>query len=169
MATSLFKMPFDIDKTRVHQIYRSETLDRAGVETISCDEMKEIYGELKFDKLYEDRPYTYTSLVTSIDGRIAFTDAPQGPLIAKLNQYDGDGAGADWWILNMLRAVSDGDIIGAGTMNAESDYTAHVFPGSWRTQGWLRVCSRFRGMSFHPWMPPISPLTICCLRQRKCR
>ena len=56
MATSLFKMPFDIDKTRVHQIYRSETLDRAGVETISCDEMKEIYGELKFDKLYEDRP-----------------------------------------------------------------------------------------------------------------
>ena len=127
MATSLFKMPFDIDKTRVHQIYRSETLDRAGVETISCDEMKEIYGELKFDKLYEDRPYTYTSLVTSIDGRIAFTDAPQGPLIAKLNQYDGDGAGADWWILNMLRAVSDGDIIGAGTMNAESDYTAHVF------------------------------------------
>ena len=113
MATSLFKMPFDIDKTRVHQIYRSETLDRAGVETISCDEMKEIYGELKFDKLYEDRPYTYTSLVTSIDGRIAFTDAPQGPLIAKLNQYDGDGAGADWWILNMLRAVSDGDIIGA--------------------------------------------------------
>ena len=41
MATSLFKMPFDIDKTRVHQIYRSETLDRAGVETISCDEMKD--------------------------------------------------------------------------------------------------------------------------------
>ena len=51
------------------------------METISCDEMKEIYGELKFDKLYEDRPYTYTSLVTSIDGRIAFTDAPQGPLL----------------------------------------------------------------------------------------
>ena len=74
MATSLFKMPFDIDKTRIHQIYRSETLDRAGVETISCDEMKEIYGELKFDKLYEDRPYTYTSLVTSIDGRIMKED-----------------------------------------------------------------------------------------------
>ena len=42
MAASLFKMPFDIDKTRVHQIYRSETLDRAGVETISCDEMKAV-------------------------------------------------------------------------------------------------------------------------------
>ena len=68
MATSLFKMPFDIDKTRVHQIYRSETLDRAGVETISCDEMKEIYGELKFDKLYEDRPYICKPVPASQDG-----------------------------------------------------------------------------------------------------
>ncbi|MCD7907558.1 MAG: dihydrofolate reductase family protein [Clostridium sp.] len=127
MATSLFKMPFDIEKTKIKQIYRSEELDKAQVETITCGEMKQIYGELKFDRLHEDRPYTYTSLVTSIDGRIAFTDAPQGPLIAKMNRYDGDGAGADWWILNMLRAVSDGDIIGAGTMNAEHDYTAHVF------------------------------------------
>ena len=127
MATSLFKMPFDIDKTKVTEIYRSKELDHAQVSTITCDQMKQIYGELKFDRLHEDRPYMYTSLVTSIDGRIAFTDAPQGPLIAKLNKYDGDGAGADWYILNMLRAVSDGDIIGAGTMNAESDYTAHVF------------------------------------------
>ncbi len=127
MATSLFKMPFDVEKTKVHRIYKSEDLDRAQVETITCREMEEIYGELKFENLHEDRPYTYTSLVTSIDGRIAFTDAPQGPLIAKLNKYDPDGAGADWWILNMLRASCDGDIIGAGTMNAESDYTAHVF------------------------------------------
>lgn len=127
MASSLFKMPFDIQRTKVHPIYRSRELDHAQVPTITCSEMEHIYGELKFDRLYEDRPYTYTSLVTSIDGRIAFTDAPQGPLIAKLNQYDSDGAGTDWWILNMLRAVSDGDIIGAGTMNAEPDYTAHVF------------------------------------------
>lgn len=127
MATSLFKMPFDIEKTKINQIYKSEELKKAEVETFTCEEIKKIYGELKFAKLHEDRPYMYTSLVTSIDGRIAFSDAPQGPLIAKLNQFDSDGAGADWWILNMLRAVSDGDIIGAGTMNAESDYTAHVF------------------------------------------
>ena len=123
MGTSLFKMPFDIEKTKVIPIYRNPALDQAEVETITCDQIKEIYGELKFQKLHEDRPYTYTSLVTSIDGRIAFTDAPQGPLIAKLNKYDPDGANSDWWILNMLRAVSDGDIIGAGTMSAERDYT----------------------------------------------
>ncbi len=127
MATSLFKMPFNIERTKITQIYRSQELDQAQVDTITCDEMRQIYGELKFGELYADRPYMYTSLVTSIDGRIAFTDAPQGPLIAKKNKYDTDGAGADWWILNMLRASADGDIIGAGTMNAEKDYTAHVF------------------------------------------
>lgn len=127
MGTTLFKMPFDVEKTKITQIYKSRTLEDAKVPTISCQEMEQIYGQLAFEALHEDRPYLYTSLVTSIDGRIAFTDAPQGPLIAKMNRYDGDGAGADWWILNMLRAVSDGDIIGAGTMNAEADYTAHVF------------------------------------------
>ena len=40
MATSLFKMPFDIEKTRVKQIYRSSSLDQAQVETITCEEMK---------------------------------------------------------------------------------------------------------------------------------
>ena len=45
MATSLFKMPFDIEKTKIRQIYRSEELEKAQVETITCDEMKQIYGE----------------------------------------------------------------------------------------------------------------------------
>ena len=65
--------------------------------------------------------------MTSIDGRIAFTDAPQGPLIAKKNKYDPAGADTDWFILNMLRAVTDGVMLGAGTMNAEADYICHVF------------------------------------------
>ena len=90
-------------------------------------QIQEIYGDLKFLELHQDRPCTYTSLVTSIDGRIAFTDAPQGPLIAKKNKYDPAGADTDWFILNMLRSVSDGVMLGAGTMQAESDYTCHVF------------------------------------------
>ena len=47
---------------------------------MSCDKIRKIYGDLKFLELHEDRPCTYTSLVTSLDGRIAFTDAPQGPV-----------------------------------------------------------------------------------------
>lgn len=127
MATSLFKMPFDSQRLKVQRVYASMELAHCQVETMSCEKIREIYGELKFLELHEDRPCTYTSLVTSLDGRIAFTDAPQGPLIAKKNKYDPAGADTDWFILNMLRAVSDGVMLGAGTMNAESDYTCHVF------------------------------------------
>ncbi len=127
MATSLFKMPFDADRLKVERIYASKDLENCKVETLSCDKIRNIYGDLKFFELHEDRPCTYTSLVTSLDGRIAFTDAPQGPLIAKLNMYDPAGADTDWFILNMLRSVSDGVMLGAGTMNAEADYTCHVF------------------------------------------
>ncbi len=127
MATSLFKMPFDPERLKVQRIYQSPELSHCQVETMTCPKIQEIYGDLKLLELHEDRPCTYTSLVTSIDGRIAFTDAPQGPLIAKKNKYDPAGADTDWFILNMLRAVSDGVMLGAGTMNAEADYTCHVF------------------------------------------
>ncbi|MGI5958964.1 MAG: dihydrofolate reductase family protein [Massiliimalia sp.] len=128
MGTSLFKMPFDVENTKVTRIYKSEALNDASLKTIDSQEIRDIYGDdLVFLGAHEDRPYTFTSLVTSIDGKIAFTDAPQGPLIAKLNKYDPDGANADWFILNMLRACADAVILGAGTMAAESDYTCHVF------------------------------------------
>ena len=81
MATSLFKMPFDVDRLKVQRIYASKELEHCTAETMSCDKIRKIYGDLKFLELHEDRPCTYTSLVTSLDGRIAFTDAPQGPLI----------------------------------------------------------------------------------------
>lgn len=127
MATSLFKMPFDVDRLKVERIYASEELERCSVDTMSCQLIRDIYGDLRFYELHDDRPCTYTSLVTSLDGRIAFSDAPQGPLIAKMNKYDPAGADTDWFILNMLRSVSDAVMLGAGTMQAEHDYTAHVF------------------------------------------
>jgi riboflavin biosynthesis pyrimidine reductase len=37
------------------------------------------------------------------------------------------GSLADWWMLNMLRTISDGVIVGAKTMQAEVDYTCHIF------------------------------------------
>ena len=129
MATSLFKMPFDVDRLHLTRIYQSKELESCQVETMSCPKIQKIYGDLKFLELHEDRPCTYTSLVTSIDGRIAFTDAPQGPLIAKKNKYDPAGADADWFILNMLRAVSDGVMLGAGTMTPKRLHLPCVRPG----------------------------------------
>ncbi len=65
MATSLFKMPFDVDRLKVQRIYASKELEHCTAETMSCDKIRKIYGDLKFLELHEDRPCTYTSLVTS--------------------------------------------------------------------------------------------------------
>lgn len=127
MASSLEKMPLPVSQVALKQVYASEVLKDFEVDNIQCQKIKDVYGDLKFEKLYDDRPYTFTSLVTSLDGRIAFSDAPQGPLISRENRCDPDGAMSDWWILNLLRTVSDGIMVGAGTMSAEADFTGHIF------------------------------------------
>lgn len=127
MATSLEKMPLLVEQIGLTKVYESNALKDFKVSTMDCEKIRDVYGELKFETLHEDRPYTFTSLVTSLDGRIAFSDAPQGPLISRENRCDPDGALSDWWILNLLRTVSDGIMIGAGTMSAEADFTGHIF------------------------------------------
>lgn len=127
MATSLEKMPLPIEQVGLQKVYESDTLKDFEVNTLDSQKVKDVYGELKFEKLYDDRPYTFTSLVTSLDGRIAFTDNPEGPVISRENRCDPDGAMSDWWLLNLLRTVSDGVMLGAGTMNAEANYTCHIF------------------------------------------
>ena len=56
MATSLFKMPFDVDRLKVQRIYASKELEHCTAETMSCDKIRKIYGDLKFLELHEDRP-----------------------------------------------------------------------------------------------------------------
>lgn len=119
-------MPFDAEKIRLHPVYKSECLEQ-GAAVLDCPWVRQVYGRLTFPEPSARRPYLYTSLVTSIDGKIAFSDAPQGPLIARKNFCDPDGAAADWWLLNLLRAAADGIIVGTGTLRAEPDFTGHVF------------------------------------------
>lgn len=67
------------------------------------------------------------SYVMSVDGKIAFEDNEVGPMIAKTNHLDKDGATADFWVLNLLRANCDGIIIGSGTMIKEPDYSGSAY------------------------------------------
>jgi riboflavin biosynthesis pyrimidine reductase len=87
----------------------------------------EVYGEVMMPPAPEDRPYTFASIVLSSDGKMAYPDDPQGPLIAGKNLLDKEGGLADFWVLNMLRAYSDATIIGARTLQAEPKGTSHVF------------------------------------------
>ena len=79
MATSLYKMPFEAKRLKVQRIYESPLLTSCPEPPLTCEKIREIYGELRFPAVPADRPYTYTSLVTSLDGKIAFSDAPKVP------------------------------------------------------------------------------------------
>jgi len=89
--------------------------------------VRRVYDDIRFPVAPDDRPYTFGSMVLSMDGKIAFHDDPQGPLIAGRNALDPTGGKADFWVLNMLRAFSDCCIIGARTLQAEPTGTSHVF------------------------------------------
>ena len=52
---------------------------------------------------------------------MAFPDMPEGPIISRANHLDTNGALADFWVLNNLRAYGDAVIIGARTLEMEKD------------------------------------------------
>lgn len=125
---TLVKIPYDYEAIKLKNIFANPILEEYQSSEIQTENSKLVFGDLKFPKtLPEDRPYTMASFVTSIDGKIAFNDAPEGPFIAQKNFLDPNGASTDFWILNLMRANADGIIVGAGTMKQEAEMTAHVF------------------------------------------
>lgn len=100
---------------------------KAASADVVPNKVQEVYGELYLPEPPEHRPYTFASIVLSSDGKMAFTDDPQGPLIAGNNMLDRAGGKADFWMLNLLRAYSDASLIGARTLQAEPEGTSHVF------------------------------------------
>ncbi len=124
--SKLFKINYDENEINLKCIYKNEK-SQLGKSNFISEKTTKLYGELLFDNKNEERPYIFTSLVHSIDGRIAFSDAPEGPFIANKNKYDTQGAKIDFWLLNVLRSQCDGCIMGANTLKAEKDYTVHIF------------------------------------------
>ena len=132
-APSLIKMNFDYDRMGLTCVYRHGDF---GDEVIDLPEVRRVLGEpFRITSGRPDRPYLYNSVVTSIDGKIAFEDAPQGPMIASKNRFGLEDATIDWWMLNLLRASADAIIFGANTLVQEPTATGHVYDDSleqWR-------------------------------------
>lgn len=118
---------FDTEEIKLSMLFDNTKKMGYITDSLKCKKIEDVYGKLMFGDIPEDRPITYASYVMSIDGKIAFEDSYVGPLIAKMNHLDPGGAKADFWVLNMLRGVSDGIIIGSGTLIKEPDYTGSVF------------------------------------------
>lgn len=124
---SIPQVEFDANAIRLERIF--DNTEKMGYvnDGLVCEKVNNVYGKLMFGEVPEDRPITYASYVMSVDGKIAFEDNEVGPMIAKTNHLDKDGATADFWVLNLLRANCDGIIIGSGTMIKEPDYSGSAY------------------------------------------
>ena len=112
---------------KIREIFRNEALleqlDRQAQGQPSLPEADACYTTpLYFPHPGPQRPYIYSSLVLSADGKMAFMDNPVGPLIARCNYADPVGGSGDFWCLNLLRAYADGLLIGANTLRNEPDF-----------------------------------------------
>lgn len=124
---TLAQMEFPLDKIKLNLLYvEQDHSQRAARGLKPLPKIKAAYTELSFPPAPAERPYLISSVVLSADGKMAFEDVSDGPAIAKQNRFDPDGALADFWILNALRASSDAVIIGAGTLNTEPTTSGHI-------------------------------------------
>jgi len=122
-----YKINFPTDKIRLKKIYESNSPEILTGISYTNTKIKEVYGEFSFPELPGDRAYTLGSFVQSIDGKIAFPESPDGTLVAKGNVKDPNGALADYWVLNLLRTVSDAVLMGSKTISREPQLTGHIF------------------------------------------
>ena len=69
-----------------------EQIRKESAETAVMPDVAQYYTDIYFPKAPSDRPYTFSSIVLSSDGKMAYGDNPSGPLIAKNNFLDPDGS-----------------------------------------------------------------------------
>ncbi|MGL6098925.1 MAG: dihydrofolate reductase family protein [Fusobacteriaceae bacterium] len=151
MPTPFFKIPYNYEKIKLTKIFENEKTKSFTNKGLETEESVSVYGNLNFPEFDPDKVYLMASFVTSIDGKLAYLDDPAGPVIAKENKLDSDGADADFWILNLLRANCDAIFCGAGTIANEPDSTFHVFDEK------LEIAREKKGLKPDPW------LVVCSL------
>lgn len=126
----LLRMKFPTEDIKINVVMKREDI-LEDIKKLSKDKVPQkvldAYDEIYMPSAPDDRPYTFASIVLSSDGKIAFYDDPQGPLISSKNLLDKNGGLADFWVLNVLRSYADAIIIGARTLQAEPTGTSHVF------------------------------------------
>lgn len=109
---TLIMIDFDEEKISFDMRYEDkdavEEMRSSGGSPVPLPKIGRLYGDMCFPAPPAGRPYTYSSIVLSSDGKMAFTDEPAGPVIAKNNYLDPDGALTDFWLLNALRANAEG-------------------------------------------------------------
>ncbi len=121
---------FDINKVKTNNCYKNEELlseiNSEADYSKSLPKVEQTYGRLTFPD-GKEYPYSFASIALSMDGKMAYPDRPEGPLVAISNRLNPDGALTDFYILNFLRAYSDIIIQGSNTLKAEEDLWNVIF------------------------------------------
>jgi riboflavin biosynthesis pyrimidine reductase len=124
------QIDFPLEDVRLQMCYRNEAalaeLEARGDAAAYLPKLQAAYGKVVLP-VKDEYPYMFASLVSSFDGKMAFPDLPEGPMIAKMNRMDAKGGLADFWILNALRAYADATLVGAGTLRAEAEVWMGVY------------------------------------------
>lgn len=119
------------DNLKINILYRNEealsAIRESSPEPTSLPDVSRYYTDILFPPAPAHRPYIFSSIVLSADGKMAFMDNKAGPLVAKNNYLDPDGSLADFWVLNVLRAYSDGVVVGGNTMKNEPGISSHCY------------------------------------------
>ena len=122
-----FDFPPDI---RMERIYADrpllDALKARSSQRQTLPIVRQRYGELMFSAGYPHRPYIYCSLVSTLDGRIAYEDVPVSTYIARDNYLDPEGGILNFWSLMMQRIHADACITAAKTLAAEPEATLHI-------------------------------------------
>ena len=94
---SLDKIPFQAEEIQIRQIFRSGELDSYSHTPVPSEKIRTVCGsELTFPEPLEDRPYIFSSFVTSIDGKLAYADKPSAFYVAGKNMMAGGGKDTDF-------------------------------------------------------------------------
>ena len=115
---------------KLTNIFNNEALQKEMAEGSNCVSLPDVDARyaapVVFPKPSDDRPYIYSSIALSADGKMAFEDNKVGAFVAGKNFRDPEGASMDYWVLNVLRAYSDGILIGANTLKNEPGIVNYV-------------------------------------------
>lgn len=115
---------------KLTNVYNNVELQKSLAEGSTCKSLPDVderyAAPVVFPAPSADRPYIFSSIALSADGKMAFMDNKVGCFVAGKNFRDPDGAAMDYWVLNLLRAYSDGMLIGANTLKNEPGIINYV-------------------------------------------
>jgi riboflavin biosynthesis pyrimidine reductase/predicted DsbA family dithiol-disulfide isomerase len=109
-ASGVYNVPtfFIGDQRLAEQPYKN--LRNALLETIEPKSETDLYSDLVFTTRYEDRPYVFCNMVTTIDGKI---------ITGERNEAVHDlGSSTDHFIMHRLESKADAILVGAHSLRA---------------------------------------------------